>query len=139
MSQYSPLNLLFRAGLLCVTLSFFAYHAEAQDPSRVFSPVMPDSLLLSSLYNRYQQEYNRESDELPVHYKKDYQDCYRERWKNIQEKFTKKEIYTAAGAQAYLDGMVARIVAANPLLRGHSLHCYFSRSYIPNASYIGEG
>jgi Zn-dependent protease with chaperone function len=127
-------TLFLRLTLCCVGLGLCCC-CEAQP----FSPAVQDAALLTSLYSHYQQSYKEESDHLPAPYKKDYQECYQERWKNIEEKFTKQEIYTSSVAQAYLDALVAGIVKNNPLLNGHPFHCYFSRSSIPNASYIGEG
>jgi Peptidase family M48 len=111
--------------------------AEAQVSN--FSPSAEDLPLLTNLANSYQQRYKEESDRLPALNKKDFQEIYDERWKNIKEKFDKQEIYTSAAAQEYLDALVAEIVRANPVLQDHPFHCYFSRTYIPNAAYIGEG
>jgi Zn-dependent protease with chaperone function len=41
--------------------------------------------------------------------------------------------------QAYLDRVVTVIRQGNPSVAAADFSCYFSRSYIPNASYIGEG
>ena len=38
-----------------------------------------------------------------------------------------------------MDGLVAEIVKTNPLLQKQNFNCYFSRSGVPNAGYIGEG
>ena len=122
---------------ICTVFVFFSFAGWAQVAA--FAPVPPDAGLLASLHSQYETQYKEESDRLSSPYKKDYQECYSERWKNIEEKFTKQEIYTAADAQGWLDRMVAEIVRGNPELSGHPFHCYFSRSAIPNASYIGEG
>ena len=114
-------------------------HFSATAQLKDFSPASPDSALLRGLYANYQQHYKAEVDQLPSTNKKDFQELYADRWKNIKEKFDKKEIYTYPAAQAYLDALVAEIVKANPGLTATPFHCYFSRSYIPNASYIGEG
>lgn len=136
----------FRITLCLAGLILCCYRGGAQAPNgasppntRVFSPSVQDTSLLTSLFNNYHQHYKDELNGLPGQYKKDYQECYQERWKNVEEKFTKQEIYTSSAAQAYLDALVAVIVKNNPLLNGHPFHCYFSRSHIPNASYIGEG
>jgi hypothetical protein len=42
-------------------------------------------------------------------------------------------------AQEYLNRLVAAIRQGNPSLANADLSCYFSRSDIPNAAYIGEG
>jgi hypothetical protein len=64
---------------------------------------------------------------------------YKLRWDNVKEVFDKKEIYTSAPAQQYMNALVAEIVKANPLLAQQNFNCYFSRSGVPNAGYIGEG
>jgi Zn-dependent protease with chaperone function len=104
-----------------------------------FVPVKEDSAALTNLAGVYQQQYKEESDRLPALNKKDFQEIYDDRWKNIKEKLDKQEIYTSVAAQQYLDALVAEIVRANPILKDHPFHCYFSRTYVPNAAYIGEG
>ena len=104
-----------------------------------FSPAAADMALLSHLSITYQQQYKDELGQLPAKNRKDLLDLYNERWENIKEKFDKQEIYTSPAVQEYLDALVAEIVKANPILRDHPFHCYFSRSGVPNASYIGEG
>jgi hypothetical protein len=137
MRQYSIYSVLCRTIMLCLAFGSFVHRGRAQAIG--FSPVAPDAGVLASLHSQYQLRYKEETDRLPSRYKKDYQECYSERWKNIEEKFTRQEIYTAADVQVYLDRLVAGIVANNPVLEAHPFHCYFSRSAVPNASYIGEG
>ena len=130
MQRLSPvLGLLFTFGCSLI--------ARSQTPD--FSPARQDSVLLSKLCTNYQQHYQEELSQLPSTNKKDFQEIYGDRWKNIKEKFDKKEIYTDADAQKYLDALVSEVVKANPGLAATPFHCYFSRSYVPNASYIGEG
>ena len=42
-------------------------------------------------------------------------------------------------AAQYLQLIVDEIVKANQSLQGKTFKCYFSRSGVPNATYIGEG
>ena len=107
--------------------------------SKDFLPAREDSLLLARLYDGYQQHYKERVDQLPSKYRKDFLEVYAERWGNVKEKFDKQEIYTPVFAQEYLDALVTEIKKANPVLRDLSFHCYFSRSVVPNAEYIGEG
>ena len=104
-----------------------------------FVPYPEDSALLATLSQQYQQQYKEECSSLPSLNRKDYQKIYDERWKSIQEVFDQQEIYTSAVAQSYLNALAGEIVRDNPVLQGQRFHCYFSRTYIPNASYIGEG
>jgi len=105
----------------------------------VFSPAAEDKQLLSSLFTKYEQHYRSGLTNLPAENKKSYEEIYQLRWDHIKEVFDKQELYTAPEAQQYLDAMVEEIVKTNPLLQNRAFHCYFSRSGIPNASYIGEG
>ena len=112
----------------------FAIVAEAQ----VFSPAAEDSARLVRLLEKYQQQYQVQISRLPSQYKKDLVDIYQQRWKNIQQKFEDKELYTDAVAQEYLNRLVGAIRLGNPGLPA-DFTCYFSRSAVPNAEYIGEG
>jgi Zn-dependent protease with chaperone function len=110
---------------------------RAQDNG--FTPAGENPALLAKLFTQYQDRYKEHLSQLPSGNKKDYVEIYNERWKDIQARFDKQEIWTASDAQEYLDGMVGVVVKANPQLQSYPFHCYFSRSYVPNAAYIGEG
>ncbi len=114
-------------------------HLGAAAQSRDFLPEKTDSVLLAGLSAKYQEEYKRELTQLPGVNKKDFQELYGERWKSIKARFDAQEIYTSAAAQQYLDALAGEIVKANAVLQDHPFRCYFSRSYIPNAEYVGEG
>ncbi|HEY9260988.1 M48 family metalloprotease, partial [Chitinophaga sp.] len=116
---------------------FFSLMATAQSP--VFNPAPQSESKLRSLEQQFETQYKASLAQLPSQNKKDYVSLYDSRWEHIKSKFEKKEIYTASFAQQYLDNLVQEIVKVNPPLQKQSLHCYFSRSGIPNASYIGEG
>ena len=105
----------------------------------IFIPATENVEQLNSLSAKFLQYYQEEIAKLPPENKKELLEKYKDRWDNIKEKFDSKEIYTSEPAQRYLDELAAEIVKTNPLLQGKNFHCYFSRSGIPNASYIGEG
>lgn len=125
--------------LLTLIVSFILVFSSAKAQTQAFSPVPEDQALLTGLSAKYKKNYQEELDKLPAKYRKDFLDVYAERWKNVQEKFDKEEIYTSPFAQQYLDALVAEIRRSNPQLQSHPFTCYFSRSWVPNASYIGEG
>ncbi|HEY4207839.1 MAG TPA: M48 family metalloprotease [Puia sp.] len=104
-----------------------------------FYPAQQDDAYLSQLSAKYQQQYKADLDKLPSRNRHDLVEAYQHRWENIKEKFDKKEVYTSRAAQAYLDRLVSAVRQGNPGLANIAVSCYFSRSYIPNAAYIGEG
>jgi Zn-dependent protease with chaperone function len=123
--------------LLCLVPLFLILSVKAQNKD--FYPVAEDSVLLAGLAGKYQQHYQEELDKLPSKNRKDFVGAYAQRWANVKEKFDNQEIYTSPDARKYLDALVAEIEKANPSLHDHPFSCYFSRSAVPNASYIGEG
>ena len=116
-----------------------AFTNQAAGQSSSFTPTAEDNNLLKKLFERYEASYKQSLSTLPSANKTDFERIYKERWENIKEKFDKKEIYTNSTAQKWLDGLVEEIIQSNPILKGQSFQCYFSRSGIPNASFIGEG
>jgi Zn-dependent protease with chaperone function len=125
--------------LIIALFVFLCCGSAAFAQSRDFSPAREDTVLLAGLYTHYLQQYKDELSRLPAANRKDFQAVYADRWKNIKEKFDQREIYTDAIAQEYLDALAAQIIEANPMLRDYPFRCYFSRSWVPNAEYIGEG
>lgn len=126
----------------CALFSFFCICASlrpvfAQQPT--FSPANENVTFLNTEAIAAKKRYSEDLADLPSKYKKDLLKIYQERWENLQEKFDKKEIYTEPGAQQYLNAIVTEIVKANPVLKNEEIKCYFSRSGVPNAAYLGEG
>ena len=117
----------------------FANSCPALAQEKVFVPSNESAALRQSISTSMEKQYQLDIASLPSENKKDLLKIYKQRWDNIQQKFDKNEIYTNLQAQQYLDALVAEIVKANPLLQNKSFKCYFSRSGIPNAEYLGEG
>ncbi len=107
--------------------------------NKIFAPSIENAELLKALLTKSEKTYEDEIVNLPSQDKKDIAELYKSRWENVKEKFDTKEIYTSLSAQQYIDALFREIVKANPLLAVNNVQCYFSRSGIPNASYIGEG
>jgi Zn-dependent protease with chaperone function len=129
---------LVRSGILiCGSICCFCCIAHTQD--FIFVPAKEDTMLLKKRYNHYEHIYLQELTALPEKNKNDYERVYKERWQFIKDKFDRKEIYTSAIVQQYLDDLTNEIRKSNSLLQNHVFECWFSRSYMPNASYIGEG
>lgn len=104
-----------------------------------FAPSPVNEEELRTLLASTEKHYKQETESLASANKKDFIEIYETRWQHIKDKFDKKEIYTSADAQRYLDDIVKDIVNANPFLERKEFYCLFSRSGIANASYIGEG
>jgi len=121
--------------LFCFCYCSVILHAQV----KAFSPAPPNAQLLSTLEQQFESDYQNTLAALPSRYKKEFQAIYDQRRDNIKSKFDKKEIYTATGARQYLDKLLQEIIKTNPLLQNRKIYCYFSRSGVPNASYIGEG
>ncbi|WP_315823172.1 M48 family metallopeptidase [Paraflavitalea speifideaquila] len=105
----------------------------------VFTPATEDIDLLKKLSLQYEEKYKLTITSLPAQNKEDLQKLYQQRWENIKSKFNDKEIYTDPTARGYLEALVNELIQGNPQLKQRDFQCFFSRSGIPNASYIGEG
>jgi Zn-dependent protease with chaperone function len=127
------------ARICIVCLSFIYFTSTVSAQLNVFSPAQPNEHVLTSLEQQFEVNYKARLAALPSKNKKELQAIYDQRWENIKSKFDKKEIYTATDAKQYLDKLLQEIVKANPLLQNQKIYGYFSRSGVPNASYIGEG
>ncbi|MEO9003497.1 MAG: M48 family metalloprotease [Ginsengibacter sp.] len=121
--------------ILFVVINFFPVLAQ----QKIFNPSIEDNTQLESVASMLEKQYQQDIRLLPSENKKDLVKIYKQRWDNLREKFDKKEIYTNSQAQQYLDKIVAEIINANPSLQNTEFKCYFSRSGVPNAAYLGEG
>jgi Zn-dependent protease with chaperone function len=124
---------------LAALFPFLLLYTVCVAQHETFTPAPVSEPVLKEWEGRHQIRYEAGLSGLPSANRKDYKDLYEERWNNIREKFDKKEIYTDPVAQKYLDALVQEITASNPILNGQPFSCYFSRSGVPNASYMGEG
>lgn len=122
--------------LLVAALGFCTITSAQLTP---YTPTPEDAALLTNLFTQHEQQYKTLLAKLPSQYRDDYKKIYQQRWDNIKSKFDDKEIYTDKAAQQYLDALAREIKQANPALQQKEFRCYFSRSGVPNASYIGQG
>ena len=105
----------------------------------IFTPSLDDEQHLKSLSATFEKRYHAEIGKISSDNKKDILELYKRQWEGVKERFDNKEIYTSTFAQDYLDALVNEIKSKNPVLHSLSFNTFFSRSGIPNASYIGEG
>ncbi|HEY9258407.1 M48 family metalloprotease, partial [Chitinophaga sp.] len=111
-----------------------------QDAAKnIFTPTPVNTSYLSNLSGKFEKINNDVIKNLPKENKHAYKEVYAMRWANIKSKFDDKEIFTSPVAQQYIDSMLTSIMLNNPMLQARDIHCYFSRSSVPNASYIGQG
>ncbi|MVT10308.1 M48 family metalloprotease [Chitinophaga tropicalis] len=123
--------------ILIVIPGHFLSITYGQTP--IFTPAKENTALFTSLLTESEKIYKAELAALPARGKKDYEEIYKLHWDAIKEVIGKKEMYTADSARQYLDALVSEIKRANPGLQQQQFRCFFSRSGIPNASYIGSG
>jgi predicted Zn-dependent protease len=64
---------------------------------------------------------------------------YKERYELIKKRVQEKEVLTDPQAQEYLNALAEEIFKNNPTLRSSDFRIVFSRTYLPNASSMGEG
>ncbi|UYQ94493.1 M48 family metalloprotease [Chitinophaga horti] len=137
MNANTPANLTGRLALyLLMALICLPAFAKAQE---AFLPVITDSVYLKAQAGSYGDRYKQRMKLLPSKHRNDYQEIYNSRWEHVQQVFDKREIYTDKKAMAYMDRLLTTILQANPQLDASNIKGYFSRSAVPNASYIGEG
>lgn len=132
----SVLRVLLVAHILIVIQGHF-FLAYGQQP--FFTPATENAILYSNLLSESEKSFKDILTAIPSKGKKDYEEIYRSRWEGIKEVIDKREIYLADSARLYLDMLVSEIKKANPALQQEQFRCFFSRSGIPNASYIGDG
>ena len=85
------------------------------------------------------KQYQKDIQNIQGPDKKYIADIYKERFIYIKEKFSKKEILSDDETQSYLDKLTDEILQKNSFFKAEEVRILFSRSYIPNASSMGEG
>lgn len=139
MSLFLRLSPKFLPAILFSIIAVLASVTGTAQSRYIFTPAAVDEQSLISLTANFEKRYRDETSKLPPENKKDILEIYKEQWNQVEQRFNRKEIYTSARAQQYLDALVAEIKNRNPVLQPLSFNTFFSRSGIPNASYIGEG
>ncbi|MEO5499942.1 MAG: M48 family metalloprotease [Ginsengibacter sp.] len=114
-------------------------HGNIYAQSNFFIPAQEDAVFSKVILNSLEKQYQQDISNLPVENKKDLVKVYKTRWDNIQEIFTDKDIYFEKDTRKYLEILKAEILQANPVLQNLTFQCYFLKSGIPNAAYLGEG
>jgi Zn-dependent protease with chaperone function len=123
-----------------IAVVLFPGFARSQEVSKkIFTPTPVNASYLSNLSGKFEKINKDVIKNLPKENREAYKEVYEMRWANIKSKFDDREIFTSPVAQQYIDSMLTAIKLHNPMLQARDIHCYFSRSSVPNASYIGQG
>ena len=118
---------------------FFGLTNKALSQSKAFTPSLYNEEWSASTLNNLESNFKKKIAGLSSNNKEDVEKMQTRHWESIAKKFYQKEIYTEADAQKYLDDVVLEIVKNNQPLQNKTFRCYFSKSEVPNASFIGEG
>lgn len=123
--------------LIIVTIIYWSLPAKSQYQSQQL--VARNPILEKSLLDSIEERYRNDAKSFSGPHKKETIAIYRERADLVKELVLQKEILTDAAATDYLRAVTKNIFDANSNISNKNLRIYFSRSYIPNASSMGEG
>jgi hypothetical protein len=98
-----------------------------------------DSLLKKRYYEQALQNKNELIKSLGTQYKKDYQEIYEARFKEVAGLLQSSRSVTEPVAHNYLQSLLKKIIDANPELKSKEIRLVFSRDWWPNAYTMGEG
>ncbi len=112
----------------------------------VFSQLQPvynfqkdDTVLRRVYYEQALQNKNKVIGSLGSNYKKDYQEIYEARFKEVAGLLQSSRSVTDQVAHNYLQSILKKILDANPELKSKETRLLFSRDWWPNAFSMGEG
>jgi Zn-dependent protease with chaperone function len=112
----------------------------------VFSQLLPvynfqkdDTVLRRVYYEQALQNKNKVIGSLGSNYKKDYQEIYEARFKEVAGLLQSSRSVTDPVAHNYLQSILKKILDANPELKSKETRLLFSRDWWPNAFSMGEG
>ena len=125
------------------TILFFQIIICAVGFSQLRQPVYnfqkDDTLLKKSYYEQALQNKNKLIGSLGTQYKKDYQEIYEARFKEVADLLQGSRSITEPIAHNYLQAVLKKIIDANVELKGKEIRLIFSRDWWPNAYSMGEG
>jgi Zn-dependent protease with chaperone function len=123
--------------LLSLFFTLFAICLKAQQSGYEF---WKDDTVLRRKY--HDQSQNKKQQYLTAagkQYAKDYKEIYDEQFRSMSYLWRSTRTVTAPEAHNYLQFLVQRIIAANPVLKGTDARIVFTRDAWPNAVSMGEG
>ncbi len=117
---------------------FFTCAALAQ-----LQPVHPfqqdDTALKREYFQEASQKKKQIIDGLKKENSKDYKEAYNGMFELVEDLLLSSRTVTAPSADNYIKAVAARIINANPELKGLDIRIVFSRDYVPNAYSMGDG
>ena len=121
--------------LLIFILFYFSSFSQLKT---VYDFQKDDSGLKKAYYGQALENNNKLINSLKE-YKKDYQEIYNARFKEVADLLQSSRSVTDQQAHNYLQAVLKKIVEANPELKAKEVRLIFSRDWWPNAYSMGEG
>ena len=98
-----------------------------------------DTVLKRVYYEQALQNKSKLIGSIGPNYKKDYQEIYEARFKEVASLLQSNRSVTDPVANTYLQSILKKILDANPELKSKETRLLFSRDWWPNAFSMGEG
>ena len=117
--------------IFCCILLFMQQLAFAQSATWPDVEKQTDTLVYTAWQKLVITRYNEVTGNFSSKKDKDLLDLHAERLSSIKQKFTDKELVTDSVLHNYLNGLVGRLVAANPELQPVNPVAFLSRSTGP--------
>lgn len=121
----------------CFFSCFFCVCAAQQHVT--YKPFTDDSLKNAATIASIHQKFISDSLAITGENKKDFRSLYSQRFANIKQMFTEKEVIADAAVTDYIHNIFEEILKANPQLQSYNPRILVSRNYWPNAYSFGEG
>jgi len=122
--------------LLSILLSISVF-SQLRQP--VYKFQKDDTLLRKKYYQEALNDKTALISSLGPTYKKDYQEVYETRFKEVADLLQTSRSVTEPFAHNYLQSVLKKISEANPELKTKEVRLIFSRDWWPNAYSMGEG
>jgi hypothetical protein len=120
-----------------IFLQLIALTSSAQ--RELFSFQKDDTAIKGNLYREALADKNNLIKSLGKEYRNDYKEWYESRFETAGDLLKSKTFISEPAAHKYLQGLLQKIVAANPELKDLKIRMVFTREGWANAFSIGEG
>ena len=113
--------------------------AMAQQTMPVYAFLKDDTVLRQKLYDQTQVKKTSLIEQAGKQNAREYKNIYDEIFTDIGSLWQSSRVVTEAGTYAYLEQMVQKIIAVNPVLKPLDLKIVFTRDWWPNAACMTDG